>query len=139
MKWVFKVKYDTRGDFEKYKARVIIKGHSQVTGLDFNETFAPVIRIDSVRVIFAIAAANDLFVLHIDCKNAFLNGETDVKIYVTRPEGFVDQRFPDKVLDLNKSLCGLKQAPRIWYLFVCGVITEDLGFVTLESDTCIYL
>jgi hypothetical protein len=138
LKWVFKVKRDAKGNFEKYKARIVVKGYSQVAGLDFNETFAPVVRVDSVRVIFAIAAANDLYILHIDCKNAFLHGESDVDIYVYQPEGFVDPRFPHKVLYLNKSLYGLKQAPRIWYLFLFGVIT-DLGFVALESDPCIYV
>jgi hypothetical protein len=126
------------------KQRIIVKGYSQVTGLDFNETFAVnetfalVVRIESVRIIFALAAANDLFILHIDCKNAFLQGQSDVDIYVYQPEGFVDIQFPQKVLHLNKSLYGLKQALRIWYLFLCGVII-DLGFVALESHTCIYI
>jgi Reverse transcriptase (RNA-dependent DNA polymerase) len=134
LKWVFRIKCDAKGNFEKYKARIVVKGYSQVAGLDFNETFAPVVRVDSVRVIFAIAAANNLYILHIDCKNAFLHSESDVDIYVYQPERFVDIRFPQKVLHLNKSLYDLKQAPSIWYLFLCGVIV-DLGFVALESDT----
>jgi Reverse transcriptase (RNA-dependent DNA polymerase) len=138
LKWVFRVKRDAKGNFEKYKARIVVKGYSQVAGLDFNETFAPVVRVESVCVIFAIAAANDLYILHIDCKNAFLNGESDVDIYVYQPEGFVDSNFPHKVLYLNKSLYGLKQAPHIWYLYLCGIII-DLGFVALESDPCIYI
>src|SRR5579859_7044543 len=111
LKWVFKIKRDAKGKFEKYKARIVVKGYSQVAGLDFDETFAPVVRIKSVRVIFAMAAANDLYILHVDCKNAFLHGKSDVEIYVTQPEGFVDEHFPEKVLHLNKSLYGLKQAP----------------------------
>jgi hypothetical protein len=138
LKWVFKVKHDAKGNFEKYKARIVVKGYSQVAGLDFNETFAPVVRVESVRVIFAIAAANGLYILHLDCKNAFLHGESDVEIYVLQPEGFKDKQWPHKVLYLNKSLYGLKQAPRIWYLFLCGVII-NLGFITLESDPCIYI
>lgn len=62
LKWVFRIKRDAKGNFEKYKARIVVKGYSQVAGLDFNETFAPVVRVDSVRVIFAIAAANDLYI-----------------------------------------------------------------------------
>jgi len=109
----------------------------QVAGLDFNETYAPVVRIDSIRVILAIAVAEDLYILHIDCKNAFLHGPSDFEIYVTQPEGFVDSRFPNKVLHLNKSLYGLKPAPRIWYLYLYTVIV-GLGFVALETDSCIY-
>src|SRR5579862_1368518 len=138
LKWVFKTKRDAKGFFEKYKARIVVKGYSQIAGLDFNETFAPVVRVDSIHVLFAMAAAHDLYILHVDCKNAFLHGQSDVELYVLQPEGFVDKRFPEMVLRLNKSLYGLKQAPRIWYLFLCGVIV-GLGFVALETDPCIYV
>jgi transposase InsO family protein len=137
LKWLFKTKRDAKGLFEKHKARIVVKGFSQIAGLDFNETFAPVVRVDSIRIIFAMSAANDLYILHVDCKNAFLHDQNDVELYVMQPEGFVDKRFPDMVLRLNKSLYGLKQAPRIWYLFLCGVIV-GLGFVALETDPCIY-
>ena len=137
LKWVFKIKRDAQGKLDKYKARIVVKGYSQVAGLDFEETFAPVIRIESVRVIFAIAAANGLYILQVDCKNAFLHGESDVILYVTQPEGFVDLRFKELVLLLNKSLYGLKQAPRIWYLFLCNIVL-DLKFISLETDSCIY-
>jgi Reverse transcriptase (RNA-dependent DNA polymerase) len=138
LKWIFRIKRDAKGIFEKYKARIVVKGFSQVFGLDFEETFAPVVRIESIRIIFALAAANDLHILHVDCKNAFLHGESDFEIYVQQPEGFLDREFPDKVLRLNKSLYGLKQAPRIWYLFLCSVIVR-LGFVQLETDSDIYI
>jgi Reverse transcriptase (RNA-dependent DNA polymerase) len=137
LKWVYKVKRDAKGNFEKYKARIVVKGFSQIAGLDFDETFAPVVRIESIRIIFSIAAANDLHIIHIDRKNAFLHGDSDVEIYVTEPEGFLDVKSPEKVLRLIKSLYGLKQAPRIWYLFLYGVIV-GLGFVPLETDPCIY-
>ena len=96
------------------------------------------VRIESVRTLLAIAAANDLYILHVDCKNAFLNGTSDLEIYITQPEGFIDSRHPHKVLRLNKSLYGLKQAPRIWYLLLCEVIV-GLGFEVLETDTSIYV
>jgi len=82
----------------------VVKGYSQIAGLDFNETFDPVVGTESIRVIFAIAAANDLYILHIGCKNAFLPGESDVEIFVLQPEGFVDELFPEKVLYLNKAV-----------------------------------
>ena len=138
LKWIFKIKCDAKGVLEKYKVRIVVRGFSQVAGLDFEETFAPVVRIESIRIILVIAVANDLHILHVDCKNAFLHGKSDVDIYVTQPEGFLDQEFPDKVLHLNKPLYGLKQAPHIWYLFLCGVIV-GLGFVSFETDSCIYI
>jgi len=138
LKWVYRIKLDAKGLFEKNKATIVVKGFSQIAGLDFNETFAPVIRIESVRILLVIAAANDLHILHVDCKNTFLHGKCDVEIYVSQPEGFLDTNFPDRVLHLNKSLYGLKQAPRIWYLFLCGVIL-GLGFVPLETDPRIYV
>jgi hypothetical protein len=83
-----------------------------------------------------LVAANDLYILHVECKSAFLHGKSDVELYVIQPEGFCDEVFPDKVLRVNKYLYGLKQAPRIWYLFLCGVIV-GLGFIQLETHSCI--
>ena len=116
----------------------MVKGYAQEAGLDFDKTFAPAIRIESVRAILAFAAADDLFILHVDCTNAFLNGRSDWELYVHQPEGFLDPIYPNIVLRLNKALYGLKQAPRIWYLLLCGVIV-GLGFVVLETDTSIYV
>ena len=117
-KWVFKIKVDAMNILERYKARIVAQGFSQIAGLDFNETWAPVVRIESVRVLLALAALFDLWIIHIDAKTAFLNGNSDVELYVRQPEGFVDRRYPNHVLRLCKSLYGLKQAPRIWYLLL---------------------
>jgi len=110
---VFKVKRDGNNVIERYKCRIVAKGYSQIAGLDFEKTFTPVVRIESVRCLFAIAAFLFLHMLHIDCMMAFLNGWSDLELYMQQPEGFIDKRFPRKVLRLNKSLYGLKQAPRI--------------------------
>src|SRR5436190_12015965 len=113
-KWVFKIKVDAMNIFERYKARVVAQGFSQIAGLDFNKTWAPVIRIESVRVLFALAALFDLWIIHIDAKTAFLNGNSDVELYVRQPEGFVDMRYTmNCMLRLSKSLSGLKQLPRM--------------------------
>jgi len=136
-KWVFKTKKDGKGNFEKYRARLVAKGFSQIFGIDFDRTFAPVIRIESVRHLLALAAFYGYDILHIDCVTAFLNGDSDLELYIEQPQGFIDKRFPTKVLRLNRSLYGLKQAPRIWYLLLCSVIIS-LGFESLESDPCIY-
>ena len=137
-KWVFRIKRDGNNNIERYKSRIVAKGYAQIAGLDFEKTFAPVVRIESVRCLFAIAAFLKFYLLHIDCKTAFLNGRSDLELYVSQPEGFIDKRFPRKVLRLNKSLYGLKQAPRIWYLLLCSVITS-LGFAALETDPSIYI
>ena len=97
-KWVFKIKVDAMNIFERYKARIVAQGFSQIAGLDFNETWAPVVRIESVRVLLALAALFDLWIIHIDAKTAFLNGNSDVELYVRQPEGFVDRRYPNHVL-----------------------------------------
>jgi hypothetical protein len=113
LKWVCKTKRDATNVFEKYKGRIVVKGFAQEAELDFDQTFAPVIRIDSVRSLFAICAANDLRIVQIDCKNAFLHSRSDFEIYVQQPEGFIDANHPDLVLLLNKALYGLKQSPRL--------------------------
>ena len=110
---MFKVKQDVKDFFEKYKARIVVREFSQIAGLDFNETFAPVVRIESIRIIFAIVMTNNLHILHVDCKNAFLHSKSDVEIYVTQSKGFLDKQFFDKVLRFNKLLYELKQASRI--------------------------
>ena len=126
LKWVFKVKWDAKDVFEKYKARIIIKRFSQIAGLDFNKTFTPIVRIESIRIILILAATNDLHILHIDCKNIFLYNKNDIELYISQPEGFFDREFPGKTLYLNKSLYKLKQ-------------TSHLGFVQLETNSCIYI
>ena len=138
LRWVCRTKCDANNVFEKYKACIVVKGYAQEAGLDFDKTFAPVVWIESVRAILAIAAADDLFILHIDCTNAFLNRWSDWEFYLRQPEGFLDPIHPDKVLCLNKAPYGLKQAPCIWYLLLCGVIV-GLGFVVLETDISIYV
>src|SRR4030095_8625915 len=97
-KWVFKIKVDAMNIVERYKARIVAQGFSQVAGLDFNETWVPVVRIESVRVLLSIAALFDLWIIHIDAKTAFLNGNSDVELYVRQPEGFVDDRYSTYVL-----------------------------------------
>jgi hypothetical protein len=98
---------------------------------------APVIRIDSVRCLFAIAAFLGLHIVHVDAKTAFLNGDSDLELYVEQPEGFEKNGAFSLVLRLNKSLYGLKQAPRIWYLLLCNYILSN-GFKCLDSDPSIY-
>jgi hypothetical protein len=85
----------------RYKARLCAKGYSQIAGMDCEETFAPVVRIESVRVLFAIAAFFMLYILHVDCKTAFLNGDSDFIMFIQQPPGYINKRFPRHVLLLN--------------------------------------
>src|SRR5437667_775970 len=137
-KWVLKKKRDGIDNVTRYKARVVAKGYSQIAGLDFTETFAPVVRIESIRTLLAIAAFYNLYILHADAKTAFLNGNSDLELYVEQPEGFLDRSYPNKVLRLRISLYSLKQAPRISYLLLCQHIL-NLGFESCESDPSIYI
>ena len=111
-KWIYKTKIVFDGTTTKYKARLVEKGYSQVQGLDYNETFAPLARMDSIRLVLAIVASKRWEVHHMYGKNAFLHGDLEEEIYMKQIEGFIDD--PSLVYKLRKSLYGIKQAPRVW-------------------------
>ncbi|GJW25458.1 retrovirus-related pol polyprotein from transposon TNT 1-94 [Tanacetum coccineum] len=115
LKWIYKVKLDEYGDVLKNKARLVAKGYRQEEGLDFEESFAPVARLEAIRIFLANAASKNMTVYQMDVKTAFLNGELKEVVYVSQPEGFVDPDRPHHVYRLKKALYGLKQAPRAWY------------------------
>jgi len=112
LKWVFKVKRDEHGAIVKHKAHLVAKGYVQRPGIDFTEVFAPVARLESVRVLLAVAAHEGWEVHHMDVKSTFLNGELQEEVYVAQPAGFVVEGAEHKVLKLKKALYGLRQAPR---------------------------
>ncbi|KAF0888371.1 hypothetical protein E2562_014193 [Oryza meyeriana var. granulata] len=114
LKWVYKVKKNAAGEVIKHKARLVAKGYVQQPGMDFDEVFAPVARIESVRLLLALAAQEGWSVHHMDVKSAFLNGELIEEVYVRQPPGFTVAGHEDKVLRLDKALYGLRQAPRAW-------------------------
>ncbi|GJW99472.1 retrovirus-related pol polyprotein from transposon TNT 1-94 [Tanacetum coccineum] len=109
------VKLDEYGDVLKNKARLVAKGYRQEEGLDFEESFAPVDRLEAIRIVIANAASKNMTVYQMDVKTAFLNGELKEVVYVSQPEGFVDPDRPHRVYRLKKALYGLKQTPRAWY------------------------
>jgi len=136
LKWVFKVKKDLEGNVVKYKARLVAKGYAQRYGVDFDEVFAPVARIETVRVMLALAAQGGREVHHMDVKSAFLNGDLSESVYVQQSPGFVVGNG-DKVLKLKKALYGLKQAPQAWNAKLdCELV--GLGFVRSKLDHVVY-
>lgn len=115
VKWVYRTKFNSDGSINKHKVRLVVKGYAQIFGVDFSETFAPVARMDTIRMLFALAAQKRWLVHQMDVKSAFFNGVLDEEIYVERPEGFVIQGQENKVYRLKKALYGCRQAPRNWY------------------------
>nr|GFB70619.1 retrovirus-related Pol polyprotein from transposon TNT 1-94 [Tanacetum cinerariifolium] len=110
-----KVKLDELGGILKNKARLVARGYRQEEGIDFEESFAPVARLEAIRIFLAYAAHKNMFVYQMDMKTAFLKGNLREEVYVSQPDGFVDPDNPNHVYKLKKALYGLKQAPRAWY------------------------
>lgn len=135
-KWVYKIKKDASGNFDKFKARLVAMGFTQVHGVDYEETFSPVVRKCSLRILFALACELDLSIDHIDVTTAFLNGELRETIYMEQPPGF-DNNNKGKVCLLKKGIYGLKQASKIWYDRVNKLLCEN-GFSQSKCEPCIY-
>nr|XP_011459700.1 PREDICTED: uncharacterized protein LOC105350050 [Fragaria vesca subsp. vesca] len=114
-KWIYRNKSDEHGNVIRNKARLVAQGYSQVEGLDFDETFAPVARLESIRLLLAIACHLRFKLYQMDVKTAFLNGLLEEEVFVEQPKGFQDPHHPNHVYKLKKALYGLKQAPRAWY------------------------
>ncbi|GJZ97657.1 retrovirus-related pol polyprotein from transposon TNT 1-94 [Tanacetum coccineum] len=115
LKWIYKVKLDELAGILKNKARLVAHGYRQEEGIDFEESFAPMARLDAIRIFLAFAAHMNMIVYQMDVKTAFLNGILREEVYVSQPDGFVDQDNLNHVYKLKKALYGLKQAPRAWY------------------------
>ena len=114
LKWVFKLKRNEEGEVVKHKARLVVKDFVKKQGVAFEELFAPMARLEPVRLLLAIAAHHSWEVHHMDLKSAFLNGELKETVYVRQQSGFLNNDNPNKVLCPHKALYGLRQAPRAW-------------------------
>lgn len=138
LKWVYKIKYNEDGSIQKYKVRLVAKGYSQQPGIDFNETFAPPVRMETIRTVLAIAVQLKLPVYQLDVKSAFLNGELEEEVYVEQPQGYIIKGMEEKVCHLHKALYGLKQAPRAWNSKIDGYLLQN-GFIKSLSEPSLYV
>lgn len=127
LKWIFKVKRNSDGSINKYKARLVAKGYIQKHGVDFDEVFAPVARIETVRLIIGMAASLCWELHHLDVKTAFLNGDLKEEVFVSQPEGFVVKGKETKVYKLKKALYGLRQNAKLQEL---GMRNSTLYFMS---------
>jgi hypothetical protein len=137
LKWVYKLKKNSDGVVTKHKARLVAKGYVQKKGIDFDEVFAPVARLDTVRLFLAMAANRGWQVHHLDVKSAFLHGELEEEVYVSQPEGYVVEGKEQYVLKLSKALYGLRQAPRAWNVRLDRSL-KKLKFRRCASEQAVY-
>ena len=137
LKWIFKIKRNSDGTINKHKSRLVAKGYIQRHGIDYEEVFSPVARLETVRLMIALAAARGWEVHHLDVKTAFLNGELKENVYVSQPEGYIVKGSETKVYKLKKALYGLKQAPRAWNEKLNKTL-GDLKFVRCTKEPSIY-
>ncbi|GKB82706.1 retrovirus-related pol polyprotein from transposon TNT 1-94 [Tanacetum coccineum] len=139
LKWIYKVKLDELGGILKNKARLVARGYRQEEGINFEESFAPVARLEAIRIFLAYAAHMNMVVYQMDAKTAFLNGNLREEVYVSQPDGFVDKDKPNHVYKLEKALYGLKQAPHAWYDMLSSfLISQDFSKSSVDPTLFIY-
>jgi hypothetical protein len=137
VRWLYKLKRNTEGEIVKHKARLIVQGYRQKFGVDYDETWAPVLRKETLRLILQTAAIEAFDIHHMDVVTAFLQAEIDRDVYIRQPPGFQDANRPDAVCKLKRSIYGLKQSPRLWNNRIDTYI-KSMGFIP-TADPCLYL
>lgn len=137
-KWVFRIKRNPDGSIDRYKARLVVKGFHQHFGWDYTETFSPVVKLVTIRIVLTLAVRQGWPIRQLDVNNAFLQGTLKEEVFMIQPPGFVNKNFPDHVCRLKKALYGLKQAPRAWYTEL-RVFLLSLGFVNSTADASLFI
>ena len=137
-RWVFKLKHNSDGSVERYKARLVAQGYSQSEGVDYQEVFSPVVRYSTVRSLLAVANIYDWEIHQMDVKTAFLQGDLEEEIYMRQPDGYIDNDKPNQVCKLKKSIYGLKQAARCWNSAIDSHLKSN-GYKNSGADPCVYI
>lgn len=135
-KWVYRIKRDENGEIQRYKARLVAVGASQVQGIDYHETYSPVVKLTSLRLLLALANEENMAIRQLDVKTAYLHGVLEEEVFMEQPPS--GNIKPDKVCKLQKSIYGLKQSGRTWYQTLDNTL-KDLGYKRLETDRCVYI
>jgi len=135
---VFKIKKRADGKIDWYKARLVAKGFKQRYGIDYEDTFSPVVKIATVRLVLSLAVARGWCLRQLDVQNMFLHGVLEEEVYMRQPPGFENPKCPSFVCKLKKAIYGLKQAPRAWYAELSSKLVA-LGFVPSKSDTSLFI
>jgi hypothetical protein len=136
-KWIFKVKTQSDGTINKYKARLVARGFTQLPGLDYDETFSPVVKPGTIQLILSIGLSHGWLIRELDASNAFFHGDLHERVYLAQPPGFEDPAHPYHVCLFHKALYGLKQAPRAWYLKFSNYI-QQMGFTRCPYDQSLF-
>lgn len=136
-KWIFKIKLKVDGSLDRFKARLVAKGFQQHAGIDYMDTFSPVVKASTIRVIFTLAISYNWSIQHVDVNNAFLNDTLQEQVFMEQPRGFESSEFPNHVCLLKKALYGLKQAPRAWYDQLRTVLLS-WGFKNSQADSSLF-
>lgn len=137
-KWVFRIKRKPDGSIDKYKARLVAKGFHQRPGIDFKETFSPVIKPATIRAVLTLATSSNWTLRQLDVSNAFLHGNLDLPVYMKQPPGFTDPTHPSHVCLLRRSLYGLRQPPQAWYESLCSAL-EAFGLTRSKADSSLFV
>jgi hypothetical protein len=137
-KWVFKLKRKADGSIERHNACLVAKGFHQQAGVDFGETYSPVVKPTTIRTVLSLAFLAGWSLKQIDIQNAFLHGFLSEDVYMVQPPGFLHPSFPNHVCKLQRAIYGLKQAPRAWFSRLSNKLIQ-IGFVGSKVDTSLFI
>jgi hypothetical protein len=137
-RWIYKIKRKADGTIERYKAYLVAKGFHQQEGIDFSETFSPIIKHATIRLVISLAVTYKWPIKQLDVQNAFLHGDLDETVFMLQPQGYIHPQYPHHVCKLHKSLYGLRQAPRSWFSKLSTKL-QALGFRESKADTSLFV